>query len=152
MKIYVLLLAEGKYYVGKSNDPNARFLEHVNGCGSAWTTRYPPIEILKVVPMRHPEDEDNITKQYMAEKGVDNVRGGSYCQMDLPENMSYKERRTREERGVNDECFQCGRTGHFAENCYATTEVISCDCERCGRDGHVMEDCYAKTDINGDYL
>ena len=42
--IYVLLLEENKYYIGKSNNIDNRLESHFNGNGSAWTKKYKPIK------------------------------------------------------------------------------------------------------------
>ena len=46
--IYILRLEGGKYYVGKSDNPTKRYQEHLNGSGSAWTKKYPPISVLEI--------------------------------------------------------------------------------------------------------
>ena len=40
--IYVLKLVKGKYYVGKTNNPEFRLDSHFNSHGSEWTRLYPP--------------------------------------------------------------------------------------------------------------
>jgi cellular nucleic acid-binding protein len=53
-------------------------------------------------------------------------------------------------------CFRCGRTSHFAKDCYASTVVShsirSSSCFRCGRDSHFVKDCYARTDKYGNRI
>ena len=84
--IYVLKLKKNKFYVGRT-DKNAitRFKEHKAGKGSAWTRKYAPVEIV-YVKNGDKFDEDKLTKKYMADYGIDNVRGGSYCQITLDPN------------------------------------------------------------------
>lgn len=110
----------------------------------------------------------------MAKYGIDNVRGGTYCTVDLDYHTFAM--LTKELRGASDACLRCGRTGHFANQCYAKHDVSgnpipndeeeeeqvvsSCyssdeeeeeydACYRCGRIGHWEDDCYARTDIYG---
>ena len=70
-----------------------------------------------------------MTKEYMEKYGIDNVRGGAYTQVDLPDDS--REVLQREIRGVGDVCFKCNRSGHWANQCYArTVEVWGCNyCE-----------------------
>ena len=49
--IYILELEDGKYYVGKSIDPIQRFEQHASGEGSAWTRKYKPVAVDKVVEL-----------------------------------------------------------------------------------------------------
>ena len=148
--IYVLKLKNGNYYVGKSNNPERRFLEHISGSGSAWTRKYPPTSIKKIYEMKSPLDEDIRVKKLMLKHGIDSVRGGSYSSITL----SDEQQRTlnREIWGATDKCLRCGRNNHWAEDCYARIAVSSNCCYRCGRDGHWVSDCYARTHANGYYL
>ena len=106
-------------------------------------------------------DEDKITKEYMAKYGIDNVRGGSYCNIDL-DDFQIEALKT-EIGGAQNKCARCGRSGHFQKECYARTDVdgnefVSEDeedrvvCFRCGREGHISPECYAKTHIKGYYI
>jgi predicted GIY-YIG superfamily endonuclease len=76
--IYVLRLAGGRYYIGKTDNVAKQFQEHLRGAGSSWTRKYPPISIEKTFEGVGAVDEDKITKEYMSKYGIENVRGGSY--------------------------------------------------------------------------
>ena len=158
--IYVLRLEGGRYYVGKTDNLERRQQEHLNGTGPAWTKKYKPVAVEEIIRNASPFDEDRYTKEYMSKYGVDKVRGGAYCQINLDD--SQIEAINRETRGVKDLCSKCGRAGHFAKNCYATTDTSRSKiqyeepstrkegaCYRCGRKGHYSPDCYAKTHSNG---
>jgi len=119
--IYILKLSNNKWYVGKSVDPIKRYKDHVNGCGSAWTTLHKPIYIEEIVGNMSPFDEDKITKEYMSKYGIDNVRGGSYVQTELSEIQ--KGALKIEIWTANNLCTQCGAAGHFAKDCYARKET-----------------------------
>lgn len=229
--IYVLILQQNKYYIGKTSNPQYRIEDHVNLQGSAWTTKYRPINIHQLIPDCDDFDEDKYTMKYMKEKGIENVRGGSFCEINLSvENYNTIQKMIN---GSTDKCFKCGIDGHFASNCYAKTKVNSnvidnkavdneviadgdaidkviakvvvyqcgycnrefdtekgatfhqnmyCkkkntkkntekntkkntkkntqkkkdnstnECRRCGRSGHYANKCYAKTDADGDYI
>lgn len=81
--LYVLSLEQGKYYVGiTTQTPEARFLEHLHGRKTYWTARYKPIEIIQKVSLGGLDEEaskqyeNRVTRKYMKEKGINNVRGG----------------------------------------------------------------------------
>ena len=119
--IYVLRLKGGKYYVGKSEDVMGRYQQHLNGQGAAWTRKYEPVSLEKTIENVSPFEEDKVTKEYMARHGIENVRGGSYVSLELSE--SQIEAVKAEIWGAHDKCTQCGRSGHFVKDCYATTDV-----------------------------
>jgi len=73
--IYILKLKQGKYYIGKSDDPHKRFIEHVEGRGAYWTKKYEPLELERIIENASPFDEDKYTKEYMSIHGIENVRG-----------------------------------------------------------------------------
>ena len=119
--IYILKLKDGKYYVGKTNYPSFRIEKHFNSGGSSWTTKYNPVSVEEVIPNCDDYDEDKYTKKYMAKYGIENVRGGSYVQVELSE--FHKEALKMEIWGATDRCIQCGRHGHFVKDCYAKTDI-----------------------------
>ena len=122
--IYILKLDENKYYVGKTNNPQFRLEQHFNSTGSIWTTKYKPLSVLELIKDCDEYDEDKYTRKYMDKFGVDNVRGGSFCEEVLPTttfSMLEKMINTAKNR-----CFTCGQTGHFAENC--TTKMNDTVC------------------------
>lgn len=156
--LYVLQLANGKYYVGKTTDVKRRIEEHSSGRGSEWTKIHKPVKVIETRRVKDEHDENNTTKDLMKKYGVDNVRGGSYSQVALP--ASYKTTLEAEIRGNTGACFKCGERGHFARECI---EDIIEDCEeeeapqrdscyRCGRAGHYANECYAHTTVEGDYI
>jgi hypothetical protein len=84
--VYVLKLQDGKYYAGKSSDPDRRFLEHKYGTASEWTKQYKPImPAIQEIPITSEHDETNITKDLMKKYGIDNVRGGPWTTVFLTE-------------------------------------------------------------------
>jgi len=118
--IYILKLRGDKYYVGKSENPQKRVDQHLAGIGSAWTKKYPPIKVEKTISGASPFDEDRYVKEYMSTYGVDNVRGGSYTQISLGDDVIAQIE--KEIRGATDKCMKCGQSGHFVSNCNETAE------------------------------
>jgi len=124
--VYALKLAGGKYYIGKSDNLDQRLESHFTGSGSAWTREHKPQKLIEVRENVSRFEEDKMTKEYMEKYGIDNVRGGAYTQVELPEES--RETLQREIRGASDVCFKCNRSGHWASQCYARTiEVWGCN-------------------------
>lgn len=83
--IYTLKLEKGKYYVGKTNNPEFRLKSHFSSNGSKWTKIYKPLKVIELKPNCDDYDEDKITMQYMDRYGINNVRGGSFVSVKLDE-------------------------------------------------------------------
>ena len=111
MKIYVLLLQQNKYYVGKTNHIINRITGHCTNRGSLWTKIHKPIKILQIYDSNNVFDEDKYTIKYMKQYGIDNVRGGSFCQIELNEENTNTINRMI--NGSTDKCYKCGGN-HFA--------------------------------------
>jgi hypothetical protein len=155
--IYVFLLSNNKYYVGKSKTPTIRIEEHFTGNGSEWTKKYLPIKIIELIPNCDNYDEDKYVLKYMEIYGIDNVRGGSFSQINLT--LANRSTITQMINGSTDKCFSCGKNGHFYNQCPSrfkppppTTPRPKKPCSRCGKFGHELNDCYSKTDVSGNIL
>jgi predicted GIY-YIG superfamily endonuclease len=182
--IYILELENNKYYIGKTTNPNFRLEQHFNNCGSLWTQKYKPIKVLEIIDNCDDYDEDKYTLKYMQKYGVNNVRGGSFCEI----NLSNSNTKTIQKMlaSSSDKCYICGKKGHFAKECQEKNKNESWDffslvtsaftsslsfvyslvsnyvtqeekdkkiiCFKCKRKGHYANKCYAKTDIYGKNL
>lgn len=113
--IYVLKLQEGKFYIGKTNNPVFRLENHFSNNGSFWTKKYSPISVLEIIENCDVYDEDKYTIKYMDKYGIDNVRGGSFCEISLNEHNIFTLNQMI--KGINNRCYICGNNGHFVKDC-----------------------------------
>ena len=114
-QLYILQCQSGKYYVGKTTDVMRRFEEHKTGKGSAWTKKYAPVRLMECRTITSDHDENNVTEDLMKKHGIENVRGGIYTQIVLPE--EYTNVLKLKFRGTADTCYKCNLAGHFANKC-----------------------------------
>lgn len=124
--LYILQLEHGKWYVGKTNDVVKRYTEHKTGKGSEWTKLYRPIKMFQTRAITSEDDETNVTKEYMKKYGMDNVRGGPYCQIVLPDFV--RKTLELEQKSKSDACYLCGGFDHFLKDCEMLYEY---QCNHC---------------------
>ena len=113
--VYILRLENAKFYIGKTTKPEFRIEQHFDLCGSAWTKKYKPVSVVEVIPNCDDYDEDKHTIKYMEKYGINNVRGGSFCEIRLSDNNKLTLKQMI--KGVTDRCYICGSTEHFASDC-----------------------------------
>lgn len=112
--IYILKCQKNKYYVGKTNNID-RVKNHFINNGATYTKKYKPISIDKIIEDQNDFDEDKYVKQYMSIYGVDNVRGGSYSQLNL--DIFQIESLKKEINSSLNLCNNCGASNHFINEC-----------------------------------
>ncbi len=120
--IYILELVENKYYVGKTDNPQIRLEDHFSDFGSEWTKLHKPLKVSKIIPDCDNYDEDKITLQTMSQYGIDNVRGGSFTQINL--NKSTQIMLEKMIRNASDVCYKCGSKTHFVKDCDINNRFI----------------------------
>lgn len=149
--LYILQLENGKWYVGKTTrDLSERFFEHLIGTGSVWTQKHKPIDLHLAIKNVDEFEEDKQTKIFMKQYGVDNVRGGSYTEIILP---NYQIMALNKELATaDDSCFKCGIKGHYAYQCKKMQVDKINKCVRCGRTSHQANNCFANTDVDGNFI
>jgi predicted GIY-YIG superfamily endonuclease len=114
--IYTLLLTDDKYYIGKTKiDPEERFQQHLTDKSIAWTLKYKPLKIINTFKSNDSFAEDKCTKEMMMKYDIENVRGGSYCSIELPD---WQVKALEHEfESINEQCYKCKKEGHFSKDC-----------------------------------
>ena len=144
--IYVLLLEQGKIYVGYSERTNGeRFLEHFNHSGSRWTVKYKPVQVLQILEGGR-NDEDEMTLKMMHKYGWWNVRGGNWCQVEMctcPKAL-LEWQQVNMPTKLGQKKASAIKPIHLAKQRMVKVQKARA-CTRCGRTSHSREQCYAKT-------
>lgn len=109
--IHILKLEENKYYICKTRNTF-----------NDWTEKYPIVEVEKTVKDCDFYDIDKYTKIYMNKYGIENVRGGTYSELKLDENV--KNFLINEFRTVNNICERCYFEIHQTEKCFISGDVV----------------------------
>lgn len=116
MNLYILKCKNNKYYVGTTKqDVKKRLTQHMKGSGAAWTKKHKPLWVEKEIENCDVYDEDKWTKIYMDKHGIENVRGGSYSQIEL--SRSTIKILEREVNHANNKCLNCGKNDHYIKQC-----------------------------------
>lgn len=148
--VYVLLLENGKYYIGETLDKKKRILNHKQGNGSAWTKQNKVLSEVK--PITHKQasfSELNETLERFNLHGIDNVRGSMFTS---PYSLRQSDKIMAAQLycELKGFCRKCGRDDHFVGNCKSTdvaewvhnfggklttnTNISSRKCANCSKD------------------
>jgi len=124
-KIYVLELTNNKWYVGKTANVDRRVEQHKSGKGSAWTRKYKFVGTAECRTSTGKYDEDNTTESYMEKYGVEHVRGGSYSQVILSDDIiDFLHQKID---NMNGKCYSCRRPGHVGSDCLDLLALIEAE-------------------------
>ncbi len=119
--VYVLRTTAGMYYVGKSNDIDARIQEHRSGSGASCIGGSSFQEVTRLLTSGSSSDleswEGNETLQRMRTHGIENVRGWMFTDTRLSVESCHEAFRQICEKF--DLCRRCGRSSHFADKRFA---------------------------------
>ena len=119
--IYALKLSHNKWYIGKTEkDINRRKYEHEHNIHSnKFVQKYAPIISIEKIRDLNGNSRDGLFEDfevrfYMKEYSINNVRGGTYTELVLTDDVINQ---LTEELLNADKCRICGDTDHFMSDC-----------------------------------
>ncbi len=104
--IYVLELESGKYYVGYTYELKKAIKKHENGKGSKWTQKYEPKKmvyqetIICNSDMINMNIVDDLVIKYFELKGILNVRGGSFVNIEDEKHLNLIKKKASHNTGL----------------------------------------------------
>lgn len=99
--IYVLKLAEDRYYVGRTSNILNRIEEHFTNRGALYTKKFKPIKVIEVVQELSSEDERRKTIEVMEKYGWEKVRGSGWCSLEITKpNINKNSKRKKQKRRI----------------------------------------------------
>jgi len=171
MYIYVLSLQYGKYYVGKTDNPEFSFVNidselSLKNC--AWIRKYAPLCISEFFSCSSSAVDSYVLK-YMNQYGILHVRGGSFYGVVFENHQMLYLKKLVNRFGNGVFCVICGSHSHRDVDCsksglvgcgygfdgqseYDMIENLKGTCGRCGRYGHETAHCIAIIHQNGTLL
>lgn len=85
--VYVLELSNNNFYIDQTDNITDIVSNNIHPeKGLEWISIHAPVGIKEIVQTIDPFDEDKIVIKYMSMYGIQNVRGGSFCEVELSEN------------------------------------------------------------------
>ena len=130
--VYVLKSKDSNtFYVGKSNDIEARIIEHKsndeNSCAFL-KQKMPNFDYIQTLTTGSVNDleswERNETLHLMRIHGIENVRGWMFTTVNL--STEHKKDVFKQICEKFDLCRNCGRSSHFVNECVATSMDFWC--------------------------
>jgi hypothetical protein len=148
--VFILQLADGKYYVGRSTDLDTAWITHTSGKGVAWTRKYAPMRITYSEDPANGIRENELTIRLIKIYGIDNVRGGSFSDEILSEGaINLIEGIIGHAYKADDTTIVIDIDGIKKSIAAPKNPEIEFPCPRCGFTGHDRNQCRAQHDIAG---
>ena len=131
--VYILDLDHGKFYVGSTKNLESRLRAHIEGKGAEFTKVHKPLarEIVSEYfqCFSYESDEEALsgelmaTLQLMDEQGIENVRGGPYCEMTLSDATKKEIQRLIDH--LKGQCYKCHKRAHVLRDCQSIQHSAS---------------------------
>lgn len=126
MNVYTLKLTNGKYFVGGAPVEREQVLKYFCVYSNNWTRKYPIVEIVSVLPIELTDNEevnalnvhyevDKITSLAMLKYSIENVRGGSMIEVEMPRPQLLSQRQFLKD--CKEICYKCYSVEHHVSNC-----------------------------------
>lgn len=157
-QVYILKLEYGKYFIGHTQSIDT-LQEQLQKKNIKWINKYPYIKILKVINNCDKFDVDKHTKKYMEIYGIENVRGGSYYQFVLSNEIITQinnEINISEQSIYNNSSHSDEHTDNeIIEDSFDEIkdefEIIN-KCSRCGSNDHYSYHCFVEFNLKNEIL
>ena len=158
--IYILSLVENKYYIGYTDNIKKRVQEHIDGKGSSFTKKYRPTSLVKVHENVSPLKVDKYVIKYMQKFGINNVRGGSYKNVELKQSqidqLEKQDIAVPKYPKINKNLIDTINLDELLIDDIKKDKVLKIPirnangtCFKCLKDGHYMPQCRETTDKFG---
>jgi hypothetical protein len=128
--IFALECDDKHYYIGISKKQYFTEIDgHFRGIsGVEWTSLHKPIKLVMLRPYCDASDHDMYVEIFMQRYGIDKVRGGSYIQTDLEDQMINVLKLRLNDKSLT--CRKCVLNGHGENQCPFTCPFRSMDVEQ----------------------
>lgn len=125
--VYVLKFEDGTYYVGESQDTDARVAQHIAGEGASCIGEKGATAV-RVNPYTQPSYgelemwERAETLERMFRHGIEKVRGWIYTTAVMSPDQ--RESAFQQICSCKKLCGKCGRSNHFSSGCFANAKAV----------------------------
>jgi hypothetical protein len=133
MNVYTLKLTNGKYFVGGAPVEREQALKYFSVYSNNWTRKYPIVEIVSVVPIELTDNEevnalnvhyevDRMTSLAMLKYSIENVRGGSMIEVEMPRPQLLTQRQFLKD--CKEICYKCYSVEHEVADCNYQKKMV----------------------------